>query len=146
MSDRLANSSHPRRGAVEYESGPKHSYTSPFEAPSESEEDRNDRARVALQKLRQARAERSEPTQGQIVTGYKQFLIEEVQRGIPISELMDVLASLGEPIKVEGFRAALRNQLGTVKQIRQQKMTEPSRRDEPKRMSAFIHPAHRGEG
>lgn len=125
---------------------PNHPHTSPFEAPSESDEHRNDRARVALQKLRRSRAESTEPTQGQIVSAYKQFLVEEVRRGIPIAQLMDVLTSLGEPIKAEGFRAALRHQLGTVKQIRQQKMTEPSPHDEPKRMSAFIHPAHRGEG
>lgn len=126
--------------------GQDHRHTPPPERPPETGQNHIDRARAALQKLQRNQEENAEPTQGELVKRYKPFLVEGILGQVPITKLMDSLTSLGEPIKIEGFRAALRQELGTVKAIRQQKRPEPPRIDEPKRMSSFIHPAHRGEG
>lgn len=106
----------------------------------------HDRAMAALDARLQRKASEKKLTQGQLVEKYRVFLLKGVRDGNSIKDLMVILKEdLGETIKPDGFRSALRKKLGTVKAIRAQKDAQPEPAYSPRPISSFVHRAHRGE-
>lgn len=82
----------------------------------------------------------------QLVEKYSGFLLKGIRDEISVKDLMDTLdEDLGETLKRDGFRSALRKKLGTVKAIRAQKDAQPEPVYSPRPISSFVHRAHRGE-
>lgn len=122
----------------------------PLEAQSDSRSDGdqtdNDRAMAALNARLQRKASETKLTQRQLVEKYSGFLVKGIRDETSIKDLMDTLKEdLGETIKPDGFRSALRKKLGTVKAIRAQKDAQPEPAYSPRPISSFVHRAHRGE-
>ena len=122
----------------------------PLEAHSDSrstgDQTDHDRAMAALDARLQRKASEKKLTQGQLVEKYSGFLVKGIRDGNSIKDLMDILKEdLGETIKRDGFRSALRERLGTVKAIRAQNDAQPEPAYSPRPISSFVHRAHRGE-
>lgn len=83
---------------------------------------------AALQQKRGAKPRAR--TQADIVADNADTIIELVRRyGATQKEVADTLRELGEPVRDDGFAAEMRKQLGTMKEIRTVRTSDPAKHD-----------------